>query len=68
MFSRRTLALIDSRTLFSLPVSVWSTNHSFFIATCAFSRTGMNDLDEYIDLADQKMYEMRVIRDKHRRK
>ena len=31
-------------------------------------KKGMNDLDEYIDLADQKMYEMRVIRDKHRRK
>ncbi|MBO4505494.1 MAG: GGDEF domain-containing protein [Lachnospiraceae bacterium] len=31
-------------------------------------KEGMTDLDEYIDLADQKMYEMRVIRDKHRRK
>ena len=30
-------------------------------------KEGMTDLDEYIEIADKKMYEMRVQRDEHRR-
>ena len=30
-------------------------------------KEGMIDLDEYIEMADKKMYEMKMVKDEHRR-